>query len=371
MTVCVRGSKIALLLMMVSLVVSGRDKWSVEQAVSWASAQEWTVGCNYVTSTAINQIEMWQAESFDPETMDVELGRAESLGFNVVRVFLSTHVYFDDPKGFKKRFSEFLSICDRHGIKALPTFWTNGGKCESPKLGKQPESVRGVHNSQWIMTPGAEYVNDSSRWPELERMVKDIIRTYRKDGRILMWCLYNEPENLRRGVRSSVPLMEETFRWARSCNPSQPLTAPLWHPVGSRNTSLPEVVCALDNSDVISFHCYDDKVTLENFIKSLLPFGRPMICTEYMRRPKSTFGDALPVFKKYGVGAISWGLTAGKCNFNFPWNKTDAEGKSIPWEYDEPEVWFHDIYRIDGTPYSTEEVDFIRSMTGQSSRKAR
>ena len=31
--------------------------------------------------TAINTIEMWQAESFDPATIDKELGWAEELGF--------------------------------------------------------------------------------------------------------------------------------------------------------------------------------------------------------------------------------------------------------------------------------------------------
>ena len=339
------------------------ERWSAERANQWMADKGWIVGCDYVPSTAINQIEMWQAETFDPETIDRELGFAEGLGFNTVRIFFSNLVYTADPAGFKERFSQFLELCDKHEIRALPTFWTNGGKCIDPHLGKQPDAVRGNHNSQWVMTPGADYVNDPTRWGELEAMVKDLIGSYADDERILLWCLYNEPENHRRGVTNSVPLMKATFEWARSCNPSQPLTAPLWREVGVPGTSLPEVTFALENSDVISFHCYASGTVLEKFIKTLLPYGRPMVCTEYMRRPISTFEEAMPIFKKYNVGAINFGLTAGKCTFHYPWNKVDEKGRSIPWA-EEPEVWFHDILHADGTPWNEEEVAFIRRMTG-------
>lgn len=347
----------------INISVFAAERWSVEKAQAWAADKGWIVGCDYVTATAINQIEMWQAESFDPETMDKELGIAQGLGFNTVRVFFSNLVYSDDPKGFKQRFSLFLDLCEKHSIKVIPTFWTNGGKNFSPKLGKQPEAIKGNHNSQWIQTPGAAIVNDPKQWGELEKMVKDVIRTYRKDSRILMWCLYNEPENLRKGITTSIPLMTATFEWARSCKPTQPLTAPLWEEVGSSKTSLPEVTFMLENSDVISFHCYHGPEILEKFIKTLLPYNRPIVCTEYMRRPQSTFEKSMPIFKKYNVGAINFGLTAGKCNFNYPWNKVDKDGNSIPWT-EEPKVWFHDIYRLDGTPYSETEVQFIREMTG-------
>ena len=336
------------------------DRWSVEKANEWAADKGWIVGCDYVTATAINQIEMWQAETFDPETMEREMALAEGLGFNTVRVFFSFLVYADDPDGFIKRFDQFLGICDRHGIRALPTFWTNGGKLKDPHLGPQPEPLKGVHNPGWVMNPGAEYVNDPSKWPELEKMVKGVIKAFRKDPRVLMWCLYNEPENLRRGVTSSVPLMRETFKWARECRPDQPLTSPVMIMPGSKSSSLPEASFVLENSDVISFHCYYGAEETERMITKLLPYGRPMVCTEYMRRPVSTFEETLPIYKKYNVGAINFGLTAGKCNFNFPWNKLDENGESIPWEYDEPEVWFHDIFHLDGTPYSEEEVEFIR-----------
>ena len=339
------------------------ERWSEEKANEWMDAQGWIVGCNYVPSTAINQIEMWQAETFDPETIDRELALAESLGFNTVRVFLSHLVYFDDPKGYIQRFDQFLGICEKHGIRALPTFWTNGGWIVNPKLGPQPETQKGVHNPAWVPTPGFEYVNNPSKWPALKKMVKGFVKAFGKDDRVLMWCIYNEPQWHRLGVKSSVPLMRASFKWARECRPKQPLTAPLIRNiVGKDNPFLPEDTFVVENSDVLSIHCYNDAEYLDKMIQNLLYYGRPIVCTEYMRRPISTFRECLPVFKKYNVGAISFGLTVGKCNFQFPWNEKVNE-VPIPWEYDEPEVWFHDIFYADGTPYDEEEVEFIRQMT--------
>jgi hypothetical protein len=61
------------------------------------------VGANFLPSTAINQLEMWQAESFDPTTIDRELGWAEGIGMNTMRVFLHNLLWEQDPKGFQQR----------------------------------------------------------------------------------------------------------------------------------------------------------------------------------------------------------------------------------------------------------------------------
>ena len=338
-------------------------RWSTEKANEWMAQQGWIVGCDYVPSNAVNQVEMWQASTFSPELIDHEMALAESLGFNTVRIFLSRAVYFDDPQGFKQRFTRFLEIADRHKIKALVTFWTNGGTLHRETLGEQPTPVKGVHNSLWCACPGPDYVLDPSKWGELERMVKDILTTYKDDDRIRLWCLYNEPENHSKGVTSSVSFMTETFRWAWEVNPSQPLTAPIWKPIGHANTHMPEVSFMLENCDVISFHSYEKPDLLQKLIDQLKPYGRPMICTEYMGRTLgSTFEGAMPIFKENNIGAISWGLVAGDLNCHYHWNEW-KDGKIVPWD-EEPEVWFHDIFRRDGTPYSEDEVKFIRSMTG-------
>ena len=290
------------------------QRWSEERANAWYAEQEWPVGFNYVAATAINQFEMWQAESFDPKTIDYEMSKAEELGFNTVRIFLHDMVWEADPAGFKQRIDAFLGICRSHGIKTIVTFFTNGGRFENPQLGKQPESIQGIHNSQWIQSPGAPSVNDPASWPRLERYVKDILTTFRDDDRILFWCLYNEPENFKQGAQS-LPLLREVFKWGREANPSQPLSSPLWICPGAHGTR--------SNFPIVSF-------LGEN-------------C------------DIMPILKRERVGAISWGLTAGKCNFHLQWSSKAGDP--------EPEIWFHDIFRLDGTPYSQREVDFIRSMT--------
>ena len=56
------------------------QRWSQATAAAWYAQQPWLVGANYVPANAINQLEMWQPERFDPERIDRELGWAQALG---------------------------------------------------------------------------------------------------------------------------------------------------------------------------------------------------------------------------------------------------------------------------------------------------
>ena len=42
------------------------QRWTEAQAKAWYAAQPWPVGANFLPSTAINELEMWQADTFDP-----------------------------------------------------------------------------------------------------------------------------------------------------------------------------------------------------------------------------------------------------------------------------------------------------------------
>ncbi|MDR3219065.1 MAG: hypothetical protein LBU22_08865 [Dysgonamonadaceae bacterium] len=334
------------------------ERWTEEKASAWYAEQGWPVGANYVTSTAINQIEMWQAETFDPQTIDKEMGWMEDLGFNTVRIFLYDLVWQVDPDGMKERLSRFFDICEQHHLKVIASFFTNGGKPTQPeaKMGKQPDPIQGVHNSGWLQSPKAEVVNDSTQWAPLERYVKDILTTFKDDSRILLWCLYNEPQNFNRDA-DSMGLLRAVFKWARSVNPSQPLSSPIWG-IPGKNTAMDIVSFLGENCDVMTYHCYSNADGMEAFIKMLKRFRRPMICQEYMGRPESTFEAIMPILKRENIGAISWGLVKGKCNFHVHWSHKADEP--------EPTVWFHDILNLDGMPYSEEEITFIKSMTGKS-----
>ncbi|MDR2674756.1 MAG: cellulase family glycosylhydrolase [Opitutaceae bacterium] len=335
-------------------------RWSAARAWGWYKARPWPVGFNYVAGYAVNQIDMWQSSTFNPVYIDREFACSDQLGFNTVRIFLSDFVYKNEPETFKKNLGAFLDIAQKHGLRVIVTFFTNGGKETQPwppNMGRQPEPVTGSHGGTWQQSPGAEIVNDPSRWAPLETYVKDIINTFKDDHRVLLWCLYNEPQNTRRGA-DSTGLLRAVFRWAREINPSQPLSSPVWG-LPSRDTRLDIVTFALENSDVITFHDYKIPPDTYDFIKSLQRLNRPLICQEYMARPRgSTFRETMPLLKVMNVGAINWGLVNNQMNYQYPWDAKDGDP--------EPKVWFHDIFRKDGTPHDPEEIALIREMTGKT-----
>jgi len=322
-------------------------RWTAEQANAWYAAQPWLVGCNFIPSNAINQLEMWQAETFDPATLDRELAWAESLGFNTLRVYLHDVAYAVDPEGFLSRIDRFLDLAGSHGIRpALVIFddcWN-----PDPKPGPQPAPRPGIHNSGWVQSPGLRVVNDPSLWTGLDVYVQGVIGAFAHDDRVLFWDLYNEPGNNKQGAHS-LPLLKQAFLWARTASPSQPLTAGLWFDNDELNAF------QLEASDIITFHNYNDAEDLQAQIDSLRLHGRPLICTEWLRRGHSEVAECLPVFYKERVGCINWGLVSGRTQTIFAWN-TPTDGA-------EPAVWFHDLFRPDGTPFRQAEIDAFRRFT--------
>lgn len=323
--------------------------WSAEKAKAWYSEHPWITGANFLPSTAINQLEMWQAATFDPTTIDRELGWAEGIGFNTMRVFLHSVAWKQDPEGFKKRVGDYLGIADKHKIKTMFVFFDDCWN-KVPVAGKQPEPKTGIHNSGWVQDPGQPMSADSTQFPALEKYVKDVLTTFANDKRILLWDLYNEPGNS--GKRdSSLPLLKKVFTWAREVNPSQPISAGLW---AWNFEKLNEF--QLTNSDVITYHDYEEPQWHQRTIELLKANGRPVICTEYMARTRnSRFSNTLPLLKRQNVGAINWGFVAGKSNTIYQWDTPIPDGS-------EPIEWFHDIFRKDGTPYRQDEVNLIKKL---------
>lgn len=344
------GIVILVLIASVCVTAQGRT-WSKEQANAWYKKQGWLVGADFLPSTAINQLEMWQAETFDSVTIDRELGWAHNIGMNVMRVYLHDLAWQQDPGGFTKRMSVYLTIATKNKIKTLFTIFDDCWNPD-PVVGKQPDPKPGIHNSGWVRSPSKTVHDNPADWDYLEKYVKDILTTFRNDDRVLMWDLYNEPGNSNYN-ETSMPLLKKVFEWAWAVRPSQPLTAATWYDNKEFNAF------QLSNSDVITIHNYNDAENLEKELKEKTKLGRPVICSEYMARPRnSRFQTHLPVFKKYNVGAINWGLVSGKSNTIYQWNKPIPDGS-------EPEIWFHDIFRKDGTPYDKKETDFIKAITAK------
>jgi endo-1,4-beta-mannosidase len=325
--------------------------WTAEKANAWYREHKWLTGANYIPANAINQLEMWQAVSFDPATIDKELGWAESIGFNTMRVFLHSVAWKQDPEGFKKRVDQFLGIADKHHIQPLFVFFDDCWNKE-PKEGLQPLPKTGIHNSGWVQDPGQPASADTSNFPGLEKYVKDVLGSFAHDKRILLWDLYNEPGN--NGKKdTSLPLLTKIFEWARTVNPDQPLSAGLWAWDLERLNAF-----QLVNSDIVTYHDYEELPWHQRVVSLLKANGKPLICTEYMARTRnSRFATILPMLKKENVGAINWGFTDGKTNTIYAWDTPLADGS-------QPIEWFHDIFKKDGTAYREDEINLIKKLNG-------
>jgi hypothetical protein len=367
--------KVLLLALALSSVATSQpSRWSEQKARQWYEAQPWLVGSNYIPATAVNELEMWQADTFDPKRIDLELGWAESLGMNTMRVFLHDLLWQQDAAGFRSRVDTFLKIAAKHKIKPMFVLFDS---CWDPfpKLGKQRAAKPGVHNSGWMQSPGAKALTDASEYPRLESYAKGIVGAFANDERVLAWDIWNEPDNPNKSsygsqepankVEMVEKLLPRAFAWARAANPRQPLTSGVWRGDWSSPQKLSAVEkIQLEQSDVISFHNYDQGEEFAKRVQWLTPLKRPILCTEYMARGnKSTFEGSLPVAKEHKVAAYNWGLVAGKTQTYLPW---DSWAK--PYTDREPAVWFHEVFRTDGKPYRDAEVEFIRRTTGVAAK---
>jgi hypothetical protein len=362
---------LAAMLLCASSVASlhAQERWSEAQANAWYAAQPWPVGADFLPSTAINELEMWQPETFDPATIDRELGWAEGIGMNTMRVFLHNLVWEQDPEGFKKRVDTFLSIAARHHIRPVFVLFDS---CWDPfpKLGPQHPPIPGVHNSGWVQAPGAAILADPSQYRRLEAYVKGVVGAFANDPRILAWDVWNEPDNTndssygksepRDKAEIVLKLLPQVFAWARSMHPIQPLTSGVWRGDWTKLETMPAMArVQIEQSDVISFHNYGWPEEFERRVEELEQFHRPLICTEYMARGAgSTFDTILPIAYKHRVGAINWGLVAGKSQTYLPWDSWQR-----PYVTQQPPIWFHDVFHPDGTPYRQREVEIIRDLT--------
>ncbi len=346
------------------------SRWSPEVANQWYAKQPWLVGSNFLPSYAANELEMWQANTFDPKRIDKELGWAEGIGMNTMRVFLHDLLWKQDSEGFKTRIETFLGLCAKHHIKPLFVLFDSCWD-PNPQLGRQPKPQPGIHNSRWLQSPGAQALQDPAQYGRLEQYVEGVVAAFGRDDRVLGWDVWNEPDN---GNGSSygkldpknktqlvLALLPKVYAWARLQHPQQPLTSGIWHEDPSAPETLsPMAKEQLEDSDIVSFHNYDSPAKFEQEVKWLQTFNRPLICTEYMARPKgSTFQGVLPIAKQFKVGAINWGFVAGKSQTFLPWDSWQR-----PYTDRKPEVWFHDIFQKNGKPYRPEETKFIRGITG-------
>jgi Cellulase (glycosyl hydrolase family 5) len=365
---------VSIVLLLLSSASGQTARWPEQKANDWYAHQPWLVGGNYVPTSAINQLEMWQEATFDPAEIDKEFGWAEAMGMNTMRVFLHDLLWQQDQAEFRKRIDQFLTIAARHHIRPMLVLFDSCWD-PAPHLGKQHAPTPGVHNSGWVQSPGAKGLSDAGEYPRLKAYIEGVVGAFAKDDRILAWDVWNEPDsnqtdhfpktelNNKEKIARVITLLPQVFAWARGTNPTQPLTSGVYEVDTSKDESdLDEIErIQLHESDIITFHNYSWPESFKSQIAWLRRFNRPVICTEYMARSAgSTFDTILPIAKQAKVGAINWGFVLGKTQTNLPW-----ESWRHPYVDEPPMVWFHDVLRPDGTPYRQAEVDLIRQLTGK------
>ncbi len=361
-------------LLATAMVALARDRWTEAEAKRWLEQVPWLAGCNFLPSTAINQLEMWQEATFDPATIDRELGWAAGLGFTSMRVFLHDLPWQEDRAGFVRRIERFLAIAHRHNIGVMFVL-LDGCWDPRPRSGPQRPPRPHVHNSGWVQSPGAAILGDPSRHREVRDYVYGVIARFREDDRVHAWDLFNEPENdnrnsygvsganteLRNKGDMALRLLEQAFGWARLADPSQPLTAGVWMgpwPEDGRLSAMERLM--VEQSDVLSFHNYGPLEQVRLRVEQLQRYRRPILCTEYMSRPvASTFDPVLGYLKEQRVAAYNWGFVAGKSQTIYPWDSWQRRYTA------EPPIWFHDILRADGTPFNPAEAEYIKGVTGK------
>jgi len=331
-------------------------KWDLARIREWYKTQFPIFGCNYVPSFAVNSTEMWQCfDELTEETVRSELTLAAATSMNSVRVFLQFIVWEHDPDEFKKRFDRFLHLASGCGLSVMPILFDDcafSGK--EPYPGPQNPPVPGVHNSGWTASPGFTRADDPEHLPKLQAYVLDVVGSFKDDERIVVWDMYNEPGNSDRGDRS-MPLLRAAFKWSRDANPSQPLTAGCW---SWENPLFGVEIAALELSDIVSFHSYNDVSVTTRQIEMLQGFNRPLLCTEWLHRPNNNHVSShLPLFKDYKIGIYNWGLVQGRTQTNLSWSTMNGEPDP------DPVIWQHDFYTPEHIPYCADEIVLLKSFT--------
>jgi hypothetical protein len=351
-------------------------QWTPSVAEDWYAHQPWLIGANYLQSNTVNQIEMFQQETFDGDRIDMELGWAENLGINTLRVSLHELLWERDPGNLKARMGKLLNIAAKHKMKVIFVLFDSVGD-PYPEPGHQRQPKQGVRDSVWVQSPGAKGLIDRVQREKALSYAEELVAFFSIDQRILAWDVWNEPEFVNGSpyalseppnkldlVREMLP---QVFQYVRAGTPSQPVTSGLYKGDWSSPAKLsPVQKIQIELSDFISFQNYDGPQEFEKRVQWLKAFNRPIMCTGFLARNQgSTVENILPIALKYDVGALVGDLVQGKTMRFLPWDSWQT-----PYVDHEPSVWTQDLFRSTGPLYEPKDADIIRNMIAQAPKAA-
>ena len=359
-------------------------RWSRERINAWYDGHPWLIGCNYVPAITLHNIELWQDDTREEVmiSVDRELTLLRETRMNSIRMFMPFQAWYFERELFFKKLDELLLLLEKYEITLMPVLFNDCAPFERPspvfpsQMGKgwQPYDI-GHHGGKaenpftgetrktgWILF-------DEEEWREPQyKFAEEIISRYKKDPRIIIWDLWNEPGNSNRHAQS-MEYMERVFEIAREIDPDQPLTAAPWaYPEGfgiSGEAQLePIQKRAVELSDIITFHQYENFDRVKQVVEELRKEGRPLVNTEWLNRILgNNIRELLPYFYENRIGSYHWGLVAGKSQFYLPWDYLrEVKGLDLS-------LWQHDLYHEDFTPYDEEEISLFIKYGGMEMRK--
>ena len=355
-----------------------KSKWTTDKIWDWYNEREWITGFNFIPSTTINGIELWQEYNHERVFADVgkELYLANALGYNSVRMVLPFSIWRVEPELFFKHVDEMLELLNKFGITMMPILFND---CLVPKeryrqieFGKQPEPVKGYFGGSPVTcfdgqgNVGYSITDDEGMDEIVEEYIKQLANKYGQDDRILIWNVWNEAGNSNRGTMS-LPMMTNVFNWLRKYDVSQPLTADVWGNMEEKkgnpcieltNPRMDSEIelASIELSDIVSFHYYGDYMHVRKVIDDLKKYNRPLIIDEWLHRPMGSYIQShLPLFKKENIGSYMFGFVNGKCQFNEVWEEI-RDRKDL-----DVSLWMHDIFHSNFEPYDSEEIEVIKN----------
>ena len=352
-----------------------KKRWSKEKAWNFWNNNPWMVGCNYVPALTPG-LSIWQEDTIEEILPSVhkELQLMKEIGFNTVRMWLEFDIWYHERDKYLDRVDRVLTILDSYGIKLMPVIFNDCVPFGKPKdisipypkgKGSWDKGYHGGHkDSPHVVPDGLSY--GWIRWDEeeqrtlCEQYIRDLAKRFKDDTRIIMWDLWNEPGNSKRNDMS-IPYLRRTFEICREENVIQPLTAGVW--TYPQNYGIDETLdvspiqrVALDLSDIITFHNYDNLENVKNCIKALEKEGRPMANTEWLHRILgNTILEQLPLYYEKKIGSVHWGLVAGHGQFYLPWEWLKNARPELDYT-----LWQHDIFKEDFTPYDNREIELFK-----------
>lgn len=249
-------------------------------------------------------------KDFKPELIDRELGYAQRLGLNAVRMFLQYVVYEADPKLFLERLDRFVEIADKRGLQSMIVLFDS---C----FGEEP-ALEKADSKMWVNNPGFSRIA-APGWSRLENYASDVVKRFSGDRRILAWDIMNEPEadfnHVTRAERDQIWKFVRHFcRYVKETDPTHPIT--VGHAV------VEYIPKTMDLVDVLSIHSYFPyEAWFQNDLDTAMGYGvqagKPVIITEFGNPSVGQkYEAALDTIDRNRLGFFLWELMIGKIMFN-------------------------------------------------------